>query len=940
MQNHAKGTYLDIREQRKAAEEFATKWQGRGYEKGDTQVFWYELLQTCLGVKDPDRIVKFEKRVDTGFPDVTIEDTGVIIEQKSIDIDLDKPELRQKREVTPYEQALSYAQAQPPSLQPRWIVTCNFKSFRIYDREADQSGKTYTQIELAELSEQIHLFSFIVDPNNSRIERERKVSIEAGTLIGDLHRKLAAQYTDAESGASQHSLNVLCVRLVFLLFAEDAGLFGAKDFFYDYLREIPAGKGAFRRALLELFEVLNTPIDARDLPPDDALTAFPYINGGLFAEKIEVPVFTDGIKYHLLQKTAHDFDWSVISPVVFGGVFESTLNPETRASGGMHYTSVENIHKVIEPLFLDALESEFDSIIAAGQPEKTTIQKLREFQDKLASLTFLDPACGSGNFLTETYLCLRRLENKILMRLNAGQGALDLGDGSAVKVSLSQFYGIEINDFAVRVATTALWIAELQANLESEGVIHRQIEGFPLRDSANIVCTNALTTGWREILAPERCSYIMGNPPFLGARNQSVEQKQELMDLYAGAKNSGDIDYVAGWYMKAIEYMDNTNTQAAFVSTNSITQGVQVANIWKPLIDRGIHISFAHRTFRWNSEASDKAHVFCVIIGFSYHESSEKVLYSYQAPDSPPERTTPATINAYLIDAPNTFIYSRKQPISDVPKMGIGNKPIDGGNYLFTTEEKDEFLAKEPGAARFFRQWMGSEEFINGKVRWCLWLGDTTRADLKDLPLARVRVEAVREFRLDSKSAPTQKLAERPTRFHVENMPEGTSVLIPEVSSERRNYVPIGFITPEILCSNLVRLIPNATLYHFGILTSQFHNAWMRVVAGRLKSDYRYSADLVYNNYPWPDVSEATKQDVETKAQAILDARTALMAKDPRFTLADLYDPNYMPDTLRQAHRTLDRAVERAYGVNFNGDEDKIVMFLFKLYIEVIRRES
>jgi hypothetical protein len=534
-----------MRQQRAAAAAFAEKWAGRGYEKGDTAPFWLEFLHECLGVADPDSLARFEKRTDAGFPDVTIADTGVIIEQKSLGVDLDRPETRQRRQVTPYEQALSYAQSLPPSQSPRFIVTCNFETFRIYDREADQSGKAFTQVELAELPEQVHLFGFMADPANSRTERERKVSVEAGALIGELHRRLQAQYPDPEGAESRHSLNVLCVRLVFLLFAEDAGLLGRRDFLYDYLREVPAGKGMFRRALLDLFDVLDTPVEERGLYPGDALAGFPHINGGLFAERIEVPVFTDDIKNHLLQKTSLGFDWSAISPVVFGGVFESTLNPETRAGGGMHYTSVENIHKVIGSLFLDALEEELDGIVAAGLPEKACAQRLRGFQDKLASLRFLDPACGSGNVLTETYLCLRRLENRALMRLHGGQGTLDLGDGCAVKVGLSQFYGIEVNDFAVRVAATALWIAELQANRESEGVTHRAIEDFPLKDSANIVLANALTTNWNDILPAERCSYVMGNPPFQGYSTMSRQQAAEMLAVFEGARGAGTLDYVA-----------------------------------------------------------------------------------------------------------------------------------------------------------------------------------------------------------------------------------------------------------------------------------------------------------------------------------------------------------------------------------------------------------
>ncbi|MDR1185434.1 MAG: class I SAM-dependent DNA methyltransferase, partial [Coriobacteriales bacterium] len=920
--------------QRAAASAFAEKWAGRGYEKGDTAPFWLELLRECLGVADPDSIAKFEKRVDTGFPDVTIEDTGVIIEQKSIGIDLDKPEERQKRMVTPYEQALSYAQAQPPSLQPRWIVTSNFKTFRIYDREVDQSGKTFTQIELAELPEQVHLFGFITDPSNSRIERERKVSIEAGALIGDLHRKLAAQYADPESEESQHSLNVLCVRLVFLLFAEDAGLFGARDFFYDYLREIPAGKGQFRRALLDLFDVLDTPIDRRDLYPGDTLAAFPYINGGLFAEKIEVPVFTDDIKFHLLQKTAHDFDWSVISPVVFGGVFESTLNPETRAKGGMHYTSVENIHKVIDPLFLDALEAEFEAIIAAGLPEKATVQKLREFQTKLASLHFLDPAAGSGNFLTETYICLRRLENRVLIRLNAGQATLDFGDGAAVKVSLSQFFGIEINDFACEVARAALWIAELQVNLESEGVIHRPIEDFPLRTSASIACANALTCDWCEILPPEHCDYIMGNPPFLGYSNLSNKQNAEMKEAFEGAPGHNTLDYVSAWYKKAADYSEGTPARCAFVSTNSICQGQQVSPLWKPLFERGIRINFAHQTFVWANEAADMAHVHVVVVGFSYTDRPP-VLYSYGKDGAVQHNVE--HINAYLVNAADAFIERRAKPLCSVSPMFAGGKPSDGGNLILSAQERDDLIKAEPQVTKWIRPFSMGAEFIKGQNRYCLWLVDCPPSELKAMPRVLERVRKVRGFREASLKAATRRKAETSTLFdEVKPVPGERFIAVPKVSSERRRYIPIGFLSTELIPGDKLFFIPDATLYEFGVLTSQFHNAWTRTVAGRLKSDYSYSNTIVYNNFVWPDATDVQKTEITDLAQAVLDARSSY----PESSLADLYDPDLMPPDLLKAHKALDRAVEQAYGVSFSSDEQRMVAHLFKLYAHVAQSKE
>jgi hypothetical protein len=922
---------MDIKQQRTAAESFAMKWAGRGYEKGDTAPFWIEFLRECLGVTDPDSIARFEKRTDAGFPDVTIFDAGIIIEQKSIGINLDKPELRQNRQVTPYGQALSYAQSLPPSQQPRFIITSNFQTFRLYDRELDQSGETFTQVELEELPEQIHLFNFIIDPKNSRIERERKVSIEAGALIGELHHELLGEYIDPESATSQHSLNVLCVRLVFLLFAEDSGIFGRKNILLEYLMDYSADQT--RKALVDLFEVLNTPEDLRDPYLPEKLKAFPYVNGGLFKEVVEIPNFTNDIRYLLLFKLSQQTDWSGISPTVFGSVFESTLNPDTRTSGGMHYTSVENIHKVIDPLFLDKLTEELDDILASGVSEKTMIQKLRDYQDKLSGLSFLDPACGSGNFLTETYICLRRLENRSLMYLQVGQSVFGFAGITDIKVSLAQFSGIEINDFAVRVANTALWIAELQANIESETVIQRGIQDLPLSDSVNIVLANALRIDWNEVLPAEKCSYVMGNPPFQGARVMNNQQKQEIVAAFDGAKNAGNIDYVAGWYMKAAKYINGSEVECAFVSTNSICQGEQVANIWEPIKRLGVSISFAHRTFRWTNKADRIAHVFVVIVGFSQVKKQQLVLYSYETPDSLPTLSKPNNINTYLIDAPDVFIYNRSEPISDVPEMRIGNKPIDDGNYLFSVEEKAWFLQREPAADKFFHPWLGSDEFINNKERYVLWLGNATAKDLKKMPLSRERIRKVRNFRLASNSAPTQKLADKPMHFHVESMPEVKSLLIPRHSSERRKYIPIGFINPNTFAGDSNLLIPNATLYHFGILTSLFHNAWMRVVAGRLKSDYRYSAGVVYNNFIWPNPTDAQKAAIEELAQIILDTRSNYSDS----TLAEMYDPDndYLFSDLIAAHKALDKAVEQAYGVDFNGNEEKIVTFLFNLYSEL-----
>lgn len=671
---------------------------------------------------------------------------------------------------------------------------------------------------------------------------------------------------------------------------------------------------------------------------DEDLAAFPYVNGGLFADSsIIVPQMTSEI-LEAIADASQDFDWREISGVIFGGVFEGTLNPETRHAGGMHYTSVENIERCLRPLFLDELWDELHE----AEGEKTAAkrkQALARLHDKVASITIGDPACGSGNFLTEAYRQLRTIENRIIEDElseetgNAGQTSLVVAQDSPVRVSLDQLYGIEINDFAVSVAKTALWITEEQMLRKTQEIyVGYDFDFLPLRSLSNLHEGNALKTDWSEVF-PDDLTYLVGNPPFLGARNQSKEQKAELLEVFDGAKNAGNIDYCGAWYMKAARFTQGKRTRCALVSTNSICQGEQVANLWKPLHDLGIHIDFAHNTFRWDNEAADKAHVFCVIVGFS-RESGTKTLFYHATPDSDEEQIPTARINAYLKDAPDVFIYSRSKPICDVPEMGIGNKPIDGGFYLFTDEEKDDFLKKEPKAEGFFHPWLGSKEFIHGYHRWCLWLGEATFSDLKQLPECRKRVEQVREYRLASKSAGTRKIADKPTRFHVENMPEGSSIIIPEVSSSRRKRVPMGFVGPEIFCSNKVRLIPNASLYHYGILQSQFHNAWVRIVTGRLKDDYQYSANIDYNNFVWPEPTESQREEVERCAQAVLDARDAQEGA----TLADMYDPKnetFFPE-LMTAHKALDDAVEAAYGVDFGGNEEKIVAHLFNLYAKKV----
>ena len=914
-------------DRKKAAKAFAEYWKDRGDEKSDSQSFWLALVRDVLGVAEPEKFILFEERVKldhTSFIDGHIPSTHVLIEQKKKGLNLRSP-IRQSDGtlLNPFQQAQRYSAALPYSQRPRWIITCNFEEFLIYDMEKP-TGEPES-ILLKDLAKEYYRLQFLVEEKSELLHREEQISIQAGELVGKLYDAILKQYIHPDDKASLHSLNILCVRLVFCLYAEDSGIFGEHLKFHNYIKSF-APKDV-RRALIDLFRVLDTKTEDRDPYMDDVLASFPYVNGGLFAdENIEIPNFTQEIVDLLLHKASEDFDWSQISPTIFGAVFESTLNPETRRSGGMHYTSIENIHKVIDPLFLDELREEFDAIKALKVP-KIRNDKAEAFREKLSKLTFFDPACGSGNFLTETYISLRRLENEALMLVTGGQMLLDLG--GIIKVSIGQFYGIEINDFAVTVAKTALWIAESQMMKETEEIMNTNLDFLPLKSYANIVEGNALRTDWETVVPKDKLDYIMGNPPFVGARLMGKEQKDDLFDVFGAKwKNAGNLDYVSCWYKKAADLMKGTHIRTALVSTNSVSQGESVAILWKPLFEDGVHIDFAHRTFRWDSEASIKAHVHCVIIGFSIAPFYKaKVIYSAERP------LIVDNINAYLVDADNVFVESRTNPLCDIPKIGIGNKPIDGGFYLFTEEEKNEFIKKEPQAEKWFRPWIGSHEFINRYFRYCLWLGECPPNELRKMPECLKRVQAVRDYRLSSPSAGTVKLADTPTRFHVENMPKGNYIVVPEVSSERRKYIPMGFLDPYVLSSNLVKVIPNAEIYHFGVLTSNVHMAWVRAVCGRLKSDYRYSKDIVYNNFPWCNPTAEQKKKIEETAQAILDAR----ALYPDCSLADLYDEVAMPPELRKAHQANDKAVMQAYG--FWGKlntESACVAELMKMYQKLV----
>ncbi len=923
-------------QQQQAAKSFAAYWKDKGYEKGESQPFWLSLLRDVYGVEHPEQFIQFEEQVHldhTSFIDGTIPATHVLIEQKGLGKDLNKP-IKQSDGalLNPFEQAKRYILELPVSQHPRWVVTCNFSTFYVYDMERPRGEPEI--IELANLEKEYYRLQFLVDAGNEHLKREMEVSIAAGEIVGLLYDAFYKQYANPESEHSLKSLNKLCVRLVFCLYAEDAGIFGHHGMFHDYLKGFDTR--GLRKGLVDLFRVLDTKLQDRDpyLKDDNPeLAAFPYVNGGLFSdENIEIPPFTDEIRNLLLEKASENFNWSEISPTIFGAVFESTLNPETRRSGGMHYTSIENIHKLIDPLFLDELKAELDEI-CANPVERTRTAKLRVFQRKLASLTFLDPACGSGNFLTETYLSLRRLENKILVKLSHGQVTMYSASESPIQVSISQFYGIEINDFAVTVAKTALWIAESQMMKETEKILLVPLEFLPLKTNAFIVEGNALRVDWESVVPKSKLNYIMGNPPFVGYSLQSKEQKSDILSIYVDEKGkpyktAGKIDYVAGWYYKAAKLMQNTPIRTAFVSTNSITQGEQVAGVWKPLFEQfGIHIDFAYQTFRWDSEASAKAHVHCVIVGFSVavNTNSKKLFIGDKLHLS-------NNINAYLMDAPNVFIESRNTPLNGVLSMSSGGKPVEGGYYIFTDDEKNAFLKKEPSAQTYFRKFVGSDDFINGYTRWCLWLHDVSPSDIRKLPECMKRVNSVHDYRLESKKAATRAAAATPMSFMEIKRPVGKFLIVPEVSSQRRKYVPLGFSDKEMICSNKVRFVSNATMYHFGILTSNVHMAWMRAVCGRLKSDYSYSINVVYNNFPWPTPTEQQKAKIEQTAKAILDAR----ALYPDSSLADLYDDLTMPPELRKAHQANDRAVMDAYGfikgTAARTSESACVAELMKLY--------
>ena len=917
---------------RKDAEAFARKWDGRGNENQDTQLFWIELMQNVLGFEDAVSRVEFERPVSTaassheGYIDVLIPSAKVLIEQKSLGIDLARGEVRQGRKVTPAQQGLAYAQGMPLSQQPRYIVACNFAEFWVYDRERDSLCRDpLFRLELAELPKNLAAVQFLKGSDEAPATVSQAVSVEAGKIMAKLHAQVAEAFDDPDAPENHHALSVLMTRLMFLMFCEDAGL-TEPNAFRDYVSHFQAAD--LRRGLKDLFVWLDTRDEDRDRYAEDWLKRLPYMNGGLFRERTEIPPLSEEFRHTLVVEGCQEFDWTGVSPTVFGSIFEGALSHDHRRANGQHFTNPENIHKVIDPLFLDALKAEFEDArshpVAGGARRKA----LEDLHAKVGGISVLDPACGSGNFLTESYLCLRQLENRILLELAGEQSYLSFEDQGErdVLVSLANFHGIELEDFACCVARTALWIAEKQADADTAKVTQRVYQELPLRDYEGIMCANALRIDWEDAVPASEVDYVIGNPPFIGYSNLTAGQKEDRADIFG--KAGGTLDYVACWHRKASDYVRGTHARCAFVSTNSICQGQQVEPLWRPLFEDGVRIDFAHQTFVWNSQATDEAHVHVIIVGFSREGVAPKLLF-----DGEGNVREVGNINGYLAAAPDAFVARRSKPICGVLPMVRGCQPTDNGQLLLTQEEHDELLSREPTAEPYIRPFSMGAEYINGVPRYCIWMDGADPAVLTRLPLVRERVQAVREFRLASKKAATRKKAATPWLFDEVRPPKGESyIAFPAVSSGRRKYIPTGFVTSGMIPGNKIYYVDGGGIYEFGILTSLFHNAWTRLVAGRLKSDFNYSNTIVYNNFVWPEPSDAQRGEIERCARAVLDARAA----HPDATLADMYDPDndfLFPD-LMAAHRALDAAVEDAYGVDFGGDEERIVAHLFALYAE------
>ena len=925
------------------AREFVKTWSSpnKGREDADRQTFWNDLLQRVYGINDYYNYITYEKdvqvkaggKVTTRRIDGYIPSTKVMIEMKGKKIkDLTKP-LKQSGGggLTPFEQAKRYANFLPNSEQPRWILVSNFNEIDIHDMEKPLAKPTV--IKLSDLPQKVKLLEFIVNASQQKVIDEKKLSVDAGNLVAKIYHELTNAYAqgrgvDVNSPEIQRSLNMLIVRLVFLLYADDSNLFGKDNIFQAFIeRREPRD---IRRDLSTLFKVLDQPESERDPYLDDEFNQFAYVNGGMFSdENVIIPQFTDELKRLIVEEAGAGFDWSGISPTIFGAVFESTLNPETRRSGGMHYTSIENIHKVIDPLFLNDLHDEFDKIQNMGNNNQRVI-KAREFREKLGKLNFLDPACGSGNFLTETYLSLRKMENECLRIITGDQGTLAITDDSDPKVKIQNFYGIEINDFAVSVARTAMWIADSQMWEQTKDITFANKDFLPLDSNDSIYEGNALRMNWEDIVKPYELDYIMGNPPFVGYSLQTKEQKQDIkQEFFKYTDKYGKFDYVSGWYIKGAKYIQNSTIKVGFVSTDSIIQGEQAPEIWKVLFnDFHIFINYGYRSFEWNNEAANKAKVDVVIVGFSTKEDKNPTIYDEQ------KIISAKHINQYMYDSDNIFINTTRKYIEAMPKMKTGNRPADGGALILSPKEAKELVNEEPQSKQFIKKLTGSKEFITGKYRYCLWLVNVTPKQLRSMPLVLKRVEQCKENRL-SGAPDRQKLAATPHLFR-EQMNPDNYMIVPLVTGCRRKYVPFGYLGNDIIPTNLATIIPEADHYTFGVLESIVHMAWMRVVAGRKGTSYRYSKNLVYTNFPWPVVDINQKEKIAITAQDILTARNLY----PDSSLADLYDPLTMPIELRKAHEANDKAVLKVYGLKQSASESEIVQHLFKMYEELTRKDK
>lgn len=899
---------LSWNEIRNRAFEFANEWEGETSEHAEAKSFLDSFFHV-FGISRR-RVATFEQRVkkidgQDGYIDLLWKRT-LLIEQKSQGKDLDRA----------HNQARDYFQGLKDEELPRYILVSDFSRFRLYDQDA--GGEIVTEFRLCDLPFNIKYFAFMAGYQTTEIKPEDPVNIQAAEKMGALHDQLKAV------GYVGHSLELYLVRLLFCLFAEDTGIF-EKNLFRDFISLHTKEDGADLGSMLShLFHVLNTAKENRLKNLPEQLADFEYINGSLFEETLPPASFDSKMRSMLLE--ACDLNWGTISPAIFGSLFQSVMNTEARRNLGAHYTSEANILKLIKPLFLDELHEEFQKV-------KSNKKKLEAFHSKLSSITFLDPACGCGNFLVITYRELRLLELEVLKVLYpSNQGALDIAQ--LIIVDVDQFYGIELEEFPAQIAQVAMWLIDHQMNLLVSEVFGRYFTRLPLMKCASINQGNALQIDWQSIVSKNKLSYILGNPPYGGSKFQSASQRAEMQTITQGINGSGILDYVSAWYLLAARYIQGTAIAVGFVSTSSITQGEQVGVLWSALLaSYGVIISFAHRTFQWGSEARGRAAVHCVIIGFSKESRRHKRIFEYASPQSEPHEILASNINPYLFDGPNILIFKKSSPLCQVPEMNFGNQPIDGGNLILSPQDKDEFLRLEPNSAPYLRKFIGSEEFINGKERWCLWLIGISPAELRSLPHIIKRIARVKEFRLSSKRQATRALAESPAIFAFISHKDIDYILVPSVSSERRNFIPMGFMPSDVIASNLCLIIPEAGIYHFGILSSTMHMTWMRYTAGRLESRYRYSINIVYNNYPWPDSpTYAQKQAVEKAAQSVLKTRDQFSAS----TLADLYDPLTMPPSLVKAHQQLDRAVDKCYRPQPFVNELNRIAYLFNLYEKLL----